>query len=414
VATLASMLLGMLQGGLLLCLGYQYLMAVASIRQPPRADAGGAPATRFAVAIPAHNEAAVLAATLARLKEQEYPGELVDVHVVADHCSDETAEVARRGGALVHERESLPRGRKAYALQWLLARILEAVPAYDAVAVFDADSQVDPGFLRAAEGHLRGGARVVQGQHVISNPDDSLLAAMAAVDMRLNNRLRNQSRRNLGFACRLMGDAMVFRREVLQAHGWQGETLTEDREYGYELLLRGIRALYVPEARSYGQAASGWKQAGPQRLRWYQGLVAMQRRLAGRLLAGAVRERSAALLDGAIELLMPSYSFLAALAVAHLALVAGLEVFAPGVEGLLGVWGAAGLVVAWAAYPVVGLAIDRAPGWAYRALLLGPAYLAWRLWIGVLVRLRGERIGWVRTPRREETLPGAEGDTRVL
>lgn len=399
---LASLLLALLQGVVLFCLTYQYILLVASIHQPRPAAATFPPRTRFAIAIPAHNESSVLAATLAQLQKQDYPQDLFDVHVVADHCADDTAKVVRQAGGNAHERDSLPKGRKAYALQWLLDRILGEEFSYDAVAIFDADSWVDPDFLRVMDAHLSANMEVLQGQHVISNPQDSILAAMAAVDMRLNNRLRNLSRRNLGLSCRLMGDAMVFDARILRDHGWLGESMTEDREYGYELLLRGIRAYYVPQARSYGQAAGSWKQAEPQRLRWYQGMVGMQRRVAARLVGAAARSRSPILLDGALELLMPSYSFLAAMSVVNLGLVAVGSALLPSIRSLLGVAGSVLLVVSWVLYPVVGALIDRAPGWAFRALLLGPAYLVWRLWISVLVHLRGDRIAWVRTQRREE------------
>jgi cellulose synthase/poly-beta-1,6-N-acetylglucosamine synthase-like glycosyltransferase len=402
VTPVASLLLSLVQGVLLFCLGYQYVLAMASMRRLQPAHVERQPGTRFAVAIPAHDEGSVLPATLAQLRRQEYPAELFDIHVVADHCTDNTVEVARQGGAIAHVRDSLPKGRKAYALQWLLERLVGQEPGYDAVAIFDADSLVAPDFMRIMDGYLRAGRELLQGQHVISNPGDSPLAAMAAVDMRLNNRLRNQSRRALGFACRLMGDAMVLDVQVLRRYGWLGETLLEDREHGYELLLRGIRAHYVPEARSYGQAASSWKQAQPQRLRWYRGVVDVQRRLAARLLAGAVRSRSLAVLDGAVELLMPSYTFLLAVSIANLGLAAGLAWLLPAVQGMVGVAGSALLCVAWGLYPVLGLLVDRAPAWAFRALLLGPAYLAWRLWISVLVRLRADKISWVRTERREE------------
>ncbi len=398
----ASVLLIVLQGVLLFCLAYQVVLVLASIRQsklPEHAD----PLTRFAVAIPAHNEAAVLSATLLQLLRQNYPRELFDIHVVADHCTDDTAQVVRQQGGIAHERSSQPVGRKAFALQWLLERILALDPPYDAVAIFDADSLVAPDFFAVMDRHLRAGMRVLQGQHLISNPEDSVLAAMAAVDMRLNNRLRNQSRRNLGLSCRLMGDAMVFHAGILREHGWLGESMTEDREYGYELLLRGIRVYYVPQACSHGQAASSWRQAEPQRLRWYQGAVGMQRRLAGRLLAGAVRSRSLVILDGAVELLMPSYSFLVAASLINLGLVLGMDMLLPSARGLLGMAGSLLLLIAWGLYPVAGLIADRAPAWAFRALLIGPAYLLWRLWISMLVRLRGDRIGWVRTRRREET-----------
>jgi len=395
-------LLGLVQGVLLFCLFYQYLLAASSIKQPDLPSMSRGPAIRFAVAIPAHDEASVLPATLAQLQQQEYPRDLFDIHVVADHCADDTASVVQQLGGIAHERNSLPKGRKAYALQWLLEQILASDSPYDAVAIFDADSRVSVDFFRVMAAHLEAGSQVLQGQHVVSNPQDSPLAALAAVDMRLNNRLRNQSRRNLGFSCRLMGDAMVFDARILREYGWPTESLAEDREYGYELTLRGIRVDYVPEARSYGQAASRWKQAEPQRLRWYRGLMEMQRRLAGSLVVNALRSRSLMLLDSALELLMPSYSLLIAASMVNLGLVVAMTFLFPVVDTPMGVTGSALLLVAWGLYPLIGLLVDRAPAWAFRALLLGPAYLGWRLWISVLVRLRRDRIAWVRTQRREE------------
>ena len=84
---------------------YHYLLLIAG--RPARggpAAAGTAGKSRFAVAIPAHNEESVIGATVARLRQMAYPGDRFDVHVVADHCSDTTADVARAAGAIVHER----------------------------------------------------------------------------------------------------------------------------------------------------------------------------------------------------------------------------------------------------------------------------------------------------------------------
>lgn len=398
-----SLAIGLLQAFLLGCLLYQLFLALASLlprSSPPPTEL---PHLRFAVAIPAHDESLVLPATLARLKQQSYPSSFFDVHVVADYCADDTAQVSSVAGAIAHERNEGPRGRKAYPLQWLVQRLLEHQPPYDAIVVFDADSLVDADFLSIVERHLRCGRQVLQGQHVIQNPHDSRVSAMAAVDMRLNNRLRNLGRSNLGFACRLMGDAMVFDTQVLRERGWPTATFNEDREFGYELLLRRVRAYYVPEALSFGQAASSWHQAEPQRLRWYRQVPAMQRRLAWPLIATAVRWRSLALLDGAIELLMPPYSMLAALAALNLAMTLALSFWLPSGTAWLGVGGSACLLTGWILYPVLGLILDRAPAWAFRALLCGPAYLLWRLWIALLLRVRGDRIGWQRTQRREET-----------
>ena len=48
----------------------------------------------FAVLIPARNEEAVIAQLVRSLKKQNYPGELVDIYVLVNHCTDNTARTA--------------------------------------------------------------------------------------------------------------------------------------------------------------------------------------------------------------------------------------------------------------------------------------------------------------------------------
>jgi cellulose synthase/poly-beta-1,6-N-acetylglucosamine synthase-like glycosyltransferase len=196
--TWANALLILIQAVVAIGLLYQYLLLFAGGSRRERA--GTSPHKsflRFAIAIPAHNEAMVIGATVARLRQMDYPPELFDVHVVADHCDDDTASVARVAGAFAHERQDGPRGRKGFALEWLLNRILDDAKNYDAIVVFDADSQVMPDFLSIMDRALAGGASVVQGHHRIVNPSSSIFATLADADMRLNNRMRNQAKENL-------------------------------------------------------------------------------------------------------------------------------------------------------------------------------------------------------------------------
>ena len=88
-------------------LAYQYLLLIAG-KPGAKAEAPvrTAPPLRFAIAIPAHNEAGVIGATVRRLRQMDYPADRFDVHVVADHCSDDTAAVARGS------RRDRPRARR--------------------------------------------------------------------------------------------------------------------------------------------------------------------------------------------------------------------------------------------------------------------------------------------------------------
>ena len=379
-------------------LGYHYFLLWAGRQPSLRREVRPSSATlRYALAVPAHNEQGVIASTVQRLRQIDYPAERFDVHVVADYCSDDTALAARAAGAEVHVRDDGPRGRKGYALDWLIRRLLADPRRYDAIVVFDADSRVDPGFLTAVDPVLAAGAQVVQGRHVISNPHASHFAALADADMRLNNRIRNQAKENLGLSARLMGDAMAFRREVLEQHPWlEAGSLTEDRAYGIYLVTQGVRIRYTPDAISYGQAVARWRDATPQRMRWYGGAFDMQRRYVPGLMKLALRGNPDAL-DKLLELTLPPFSLLALGSVGLLLLQAVLAAAVSWPQGLLGV--TAVLVLLAFLFPFLGLRATCAPGRAYRALLIGPFYVLWRAWIGLWVRLRYGRIGWVRTRR---------------
>jgi cellulose synthase/poly-beta-1,6-N-acetylglucosamine synthase-like glycosyltransferase len=396
---LAEIVLSLIQVVVVVGLGYYYFLLLASIPRRRRVSADHSEDRSFAVAIPAHNEGVVLAETLRALDRQSYPADLYDVHVVADHCDDDTAQVARENGAICYERGEGVRGRKAYALQWLLGRILGSEKDYDALVIFDADSRVEPGFLRAMNAALGPSCQVLQGKHVIASPEEGRFSGLAAVDMRLNNLLRNQARQNLGLSCRLMGDAMCFATPVIRRYGWPADSLGEDREYGLFLLTQGIRVRYVPGAVSVGQAAPSWRSASAQRLRWYGGVSQIQRRFVLKLLGLGVRELNWAALDQAVELLLPPLSVLAILSF----MVTVVHWLWPSLRLVLPLTISTGAAIAWGLFPFLGLLIDRAPGSAFLTLLYGPFYVLWRLWIGLLARVRGRRVRWVRTTRHEES-----------
>ena len=56
---------------------------------------------RYAVVVSARNESAVIGDLIHSIKVQNYPTELIDVFVIADNCTDNTADVAREAGAIV-------------------------------------------------------------------------------------------------------------------------------------------------------------------------------------------------------------------------------------------------------------------------------------------------------------------------
>jgi len=391
-------MLNLLSLGLIILIGfsvaYLYLLALASLRYHPTRSSTS-PTHAFAIAIPAHNEAAVIGATIARLLEQNYPRALFRIFVVADHCVDQTAEKARAAGAIVYERAEEPRGSKGAALAWLFKRIWERGESYDAVVIFDADTRVDTTFLRTMDARLQQGNQVIQGCHRISNPQDSWFPALTHAMFLIDNRFQNLGRANLGWSAKNMGDSICFRADILRRLGW-GEGLTEDYEFRQKLLLEGITIAYEPAAIGYGEAPVSWSVARAQRARWLSGTFHASRRYAGALWREGWRRRNSALLDGALQAFLPSYSTLTLISVAiflaHLLLSPLVE------RALIYAWSV--VVMCLAAYPFIGLALERAPLRAYVAILIGPLFILWRTALSIRARF-GKRVEWVRTARRE-------------
>jgi len=278
--------------------------------------------------------------------------------------------------------------------------LITAGRPYDAYVPFDADTRVDPPFLRYMDAALAAGHNAVQGQHVIANPADGPYPALAAAMFLIDNRFQNRGRANLGGSAKLMGDSVCFRTAILERFAWASDSLTEDLELRFRLLLEGIRIHYLPEAIGWGEAPLTWADARRQRARWLVGSRQARRRHAGPLLRAFLRQPSFALLDGFLQTVLLPYSPLVVLTgllwAAHVALaLAGLVG-----PALPSAWSAA--LVLLAVYPFLGLALEHAPGWAYRALLLGPFFILWRTGMDVLVRLGWKKAAWVRTPRKGE------------
>lgn len=122
------------------------------------------PTKRFLILIPAHNEEKVIKNLVENLLHLDYPRELYDIYVIADNCTDRTAEISRQAGAKVIEHYSKPgepRG-KPYALKYAFEVLDDQLDNYDAFCVFDADNLVSLNYLREMNKNLMNGDKLIQ------------------------------------------------------------------------------------------------------------------------------------------------------------------------------------------------------------------------------------------------------------
>jgi cellulose synthase/poly-beta-1,6-N-acetylglucosamine synthase-like glycosyltransferase len=215
---LGYILLAVLQDSVFALSAYQSVMSLFGFwqrRKPPLKD----PVTRFAVLVAAYNEAHVISDVLDSLARQEYPLELFDVYVVADNCTDDTANVARGHGAIVYEREDAVLTGKGHAIGWLLARIKSAGKPYDMMAMFDADNLVSANFLREVDRYAQAGHRAVQGYLDMKNPGDTWISLSYAIGYWYTNRFWDLARSNIGLASMLGGTGSCMAMSLVEEIG---------------------------------------------------------------------------------------------------------------------------------------------------------------------------------------------------
>lgn len=370
-----------------------YLFCLTLLSARPRWPLGDAPRTRFVVVVPAHDERTNIAATVRSLLETDYPGALRSVLVVADNCTDDTADVAQRAGARVLERHDETRRGKGYALAAAFAEVL-ADDATDAIVVVDADSQVTPNLLRAFAARLERGAPAVQAEHAVANRTASWRTRLMAIAFSLFHDVRSIARERLRLSCGLRGNGMAFAVRTLRAVPYEAFSLAEDVEYGIRLGQEGLRVWYAGDAQVRSEMVTTERAARSQRRRWEEGRSALAISLGLPLLGRALRRRDAMMLDLAFDLLVPPLSFIAvgACAGTSLATYAWLRGYAG-----VGVW------AAWAACPFMvatyvarGVVLSGAGLRGFVDLAAAPAYVAWKLALRISRRRDG---AWVRTSR---------------
>ena len=370
-----------------------YLAALAVLSRRKPAPVRPAAGVFFDIIVPAHDEEAGIAATVASLRGVDYPADRFRVLVVADNCHDRTAEVAAAAGAQVLVRTDPDNRGKGYALAHAFGQSLRDGRA-DAVVVVDADTVVSPNLLSAFAARFAAGASVVQGDYGVQNMRASWRTRIMTIALAAFHGVRSAGREQLGLSCGLRGNGMGFSTALLRQHPPSAFSIVEDLEYGIQLGYAGLRVVYVHDAHVWGQMAVGEQASRSQRRRWERGRKALVREHVSRLIAEAWRRRDARLIDLAMDLIVPPLGQLVVMTVAGLALSLGAVLFGAVVAPWL--WAAAALaIVAYVGQAVVlsgtGLAgvVDLA--WA-------PVYIVWKLTLRLSDRGRTPEE-WVRTTR---------------
>ena len=257
------------------CYCYQAVFAVVRLLKKHRVFTAQK-LCRYAVLIAARNESAVIAQLLESIRGQDYPQELLDVYLVADNCTDDTAAIAVSCGARVFERQNKEQVGKGYALRFLLEKIKETYPEerYDGYFVFDADNLLDPHYVTEMNKVFSNGNQVVTGYRNTKNFGDNWITAGYGLWFLRESEYLNRPRDYLGTSCSVSGTGFLFAQDLLdELGGWEYFLLTEDLEFTADLVSRGVKIAYCGTAVAYDEQPTSFKQSIIQRSRWVKGYL---------------------------------------------------------------------------------------------------------------------------------------------
>ncbi|MET0015700.1 glycosyltransferase [Oscillibacter sp.] len=276
---------------------YQYLYTIIGlIFRKVRPEKEASRLHRFATLICARNEEGVIGELIDSLKKQNYPSDLLDIYVLADNCTDNTARTAREAGAIVYERYNQKQVGKGYALDTLLFNIKEdkGSDAYDGYFIFDADNIVDPNFVNEMNKTFDRGYEVITCYRNSKNFSANWITAGYSIWFLREARFLNYPRMLLGNSCAVSGTGFfVSQRMIDENDGWPFHLLTEDIQFSVNCVISGHKIGYCDGAIVYDEQPTSFSQSWNQRLRWAKGFFQVNKKYALRLIKGVFTSSAA-------------------------------------------------------------------------------------------------------------------------
>jgi cellulose synthase/poly-beta-1,6-N-acetylglucosamine synthase-like glycosyltransferase len=259
---------------------------------------------RTTILVPAHNEAADIAITVQSLLEELQPGDRLIV--IADNCSDCTADTARQAGAFVLERTDFVQKGKGYALDYGLKFLAKDPP--EMVVFMDADCTVRPGSLKALVQTAWNLQRPVQSTYLMEQPAEATLRdQISAFAITLKNLVRPLGMKALGWPCLLTGSGMALPWRLLVPISLAGNRNADDMQLTVDLSLQGPSPVYEPRSQVVGRLMRA-EDAYSQRTRWEHGHLRMILTQVPRLLKAMVIQWRFDLLVLACDMAIPPLS----------------------------------------------------------------------------------------------------------
>lgn len=237
--------------------------------------------------IAARNESNVIEQIINSIQSQDYPKDKMKIFVIADNCSDNTAQLAKKMGVKVYERFNQTLKGKSYALDYLLNKIHEDKldSDIDAYFIFDADNLLDSNFTSQMNKAYDNGCKVVTSYRNATNVGKNMWTFGSSYSFLRECDLLHKARSVFNKSVYISGTGFLIDKSIILARGgWKQHSMIEDIEFTITYILEKQKVYYCHDAIFYDQQPEKLKDSWNQRMRWVKGLYQCFYGYAGKLL----------------------------------------------------------------------------------------------------------------------------------
>ena len=221
------------------------------------------------IVVPAHDEELVLGASLEQLKASAKG--CARILLVADNCSDRTAQIGRDAGVEVVERIEPERRGKGFALDFARSYLASNQP--QVVLIVDADCSIDRASVLRLIRSCAGTGRPCQATNLQRpNLAASPLVQLSTFAFFIKNVIRHRALTRLAGRAHLLGTGMAFPWTIFAEAELATSSIVEDVKLGQELADSGHAAVFVEQAAVWSRAESNDNTIA-QRQRWEGGFL---------------------------------------------------------------------------------------------------------------------------------------------
>ena len=260
-------------------LHYLWLLAVwiRRGRQPPRALRQFERLPFVTIQLPVFNERYVVGRLLEAVARLDYPEDRLEIQVLDDSTDDTTELIAQQVVALQEQGRLIYHVRRGHRSGFKAGALAEGLGQAQGefLAVFDADFVPPPDFLQRTIHYFTDPAiGMVQTRWGHLNRTDSFLTRAEALMLDGHFLIEQVARSRGGVFFNFNGSAGVWRKQtILDAGGWQSDTLAEDLDLSYRAQLKGWRFAYVSDVVVPAELPANMSSLKGQHRRWAQGSI---------------------------------------------------------------------------------------------------------------------------------------------